>query len=74
METLAPQLSRANKKYKSTIDLIYAYAQTPLDEETIKLTGFSSGDNCTPLSVDSMDWKDFHFFSQNKCKPSFDYL
>ena len=23
---------------------MYAYAQTPLDEETIKLTGFSSGD------------------------------
>ena len=24
---------------------MYAYAQTPLDEETIKLTSFSSGDN-----------------------------
>ena len=24
---------------------MYAYAHTPLDEETIKLTGFSSGDN-----------------------------
>ena len=24
---------------------MYAYARTPLDEETIKLTGFSSGDN-----------------------------
>ena len=23
---------------------MYAYAHTPLDEETIKLTGFSSGD------------------------------
>ena len=44
IEPLAPQLARANKKYKSTIDLIYAYAHTPLDEETIKLTGFSSGD------------------------------
>ena len=43
-EPLAPQLARANKKYKSTIDLMYAYAHTPLDEETIKLTGFSSGD------------------------------
>ena len=45
IEPLAPQLARANKKYKSTIDSMYAYAHTPLDEETIKLTGFSSGDN-----------------------------
>ena len=44
IEPLAPQLARANKKYKTTIDLMYAYAHTPLDEETIKLTGFSSGD------------------------------
>ena len=44
IEPSAPQLDRANKKYKSTIDLRYAYAHTPLDEETIKLTGFSSGD------------------------------
>ena len=41
---LAPQLARANKKYKSAIDLMYAYAHTPLDEDTIKLTSFSSGD------------------------------
>ena len=44
IEPLAPQLARANKKYKSAIDLMYAYAHTPLDEDTIKLTGFSSGD------------------------------
>ena len=44
IEPLAPQLARANKKYKSTIDLMYAYAHPPLDEETIKLTGFSSED------------------------------
>ena len=44
IEPLAPQLARANNKYKSIIDLMYAYAHTPLDEETIKLTGFSSGD------------------------------
>ena len=44
IEPLAPQLARAHKKYKSTIDLLYAYAHTPLDEETIKLTLFSSGD------------------------------
>ena len=44
IEPLAPQLARANKKYKSTIDFMYVYAHTPLDEETIKLAGFSSGD------------------------------
>ena len=37
IEPLAPQLARANKKYKSAKDLMYAYAHTPLDEETIKL-------------------------------------
>ena len=44
IEPLAPQLARANKKYKSAIDLMYAYAHTPLEEDTIKLTSFSSGD------------------------------
>ena len=44
IEPLAPQLARATKKYKFAIDLIYAYAHTPLDEDTIKLTSFSSGD------------------------------
>ena len=28
IEPLAPQLARANKKYKSAIDLMYAYAHT----------------------------------------------
>ena len=44
IKPLAPQLARANKKYKSAIDLMYAYAHVPLDEETINLTSFSSGD------------------------------
>ena len=44
IEPLAPQLARTNKKYKSAIDLMYAHAHTPLDEDTIKLTSFSSGD------------------------------
>ena len=30
IEPLAPQLARANKKYKSAIDLMYAYAHTHL--------------------------------------------
>ena len=44
IEPLAPQLALANKKYNTAIDLMYAYAHTPLDEDTIKLTSFSSGD------------------------------
>ena len=44
IEPFAPQLARANKKYKSAIDLMYAYAHTPLDEDTIKLTSFASED------------------------------
>ena len=44
IELLPSQLARANKKYKSTNDLMYAYAHTLLDEEPIKLTSFSSGD------------------------------
>ena len=43
-EPLAPQLTRANKKYKCAIDLMYAYAHTPLDKETINVTSFSSRD------------------------------
>ena len=39
IEPLAPQLARANKKYKSTIDLMYAYAHTPLIMKII-LPGF----------------------------------
>ena len=38
IEPLAPQLARANKKYQCAIDLLYAYAYTPLDRETLKLT------------------------------------
>ena len=44
IEPPTPQLARADEKYKCAIDLMYAYAHTPLDEETIKLTIFSSGD------------------------------
>ena len=44
IEPLAPQLARANKNFKSAIDLMYAYDHAPLDEETITLTSFSSGD------------------------------
>ena len=44
IEPLAPQLARANKNSKPAIDLMYAYAHAPLDEETITLRRFPSGD------------------------------
>ena len=62
IEPLAPQLARANKKYKSTIDLMYAYAHTPLDEETIKLTGFSSGDKLYAFIRGFYGLRDFQTF------------
>ena len=37
-------MARANRKYNSTKGLLYADAHTTLDEEIIKLTGFSSRD------------------------------
>ena len=44
-EPLATQLARGNKKYKSAIDLTYAYGKATLDNGTNKQTRFSSGDN-----------------------------
>ena len=41
LEFLATQLAKA-KKYKSAIDLMHTNAHATLDDETIKLTGFSS--------------------------------
>ena len=67
IEPLAPQLARANKKYKSAIDLMYAYAHTPLDEDTIKLTSFSSGDKLSLSYEAFMVSKDYQISLQNKC-------
>ena len=69
IEPLAPQpqLAGANKKFKSAINLMYAYAHAPLDEETI----FSP---VSPLEVNYMlsfeafmVLKDSQNFSPNKC-------
>ena len=63
IEPLAPQLARANKKYKCAIDLMYAYAHSPFNEETINLTSFSSGDKLFLLLYEvSMVSKDFPCF------------
>ena len=71
IEPLATELARANKKYKSTIDLLYAYAHTPLDKETIKLTGFSSGDKLYAFIRGFCGLKLLpKFFLQSKCQQS----
>ena len=71
---IATQLARANQKYKSTIDLLYAYAHTPLDEETIKLTGVSYGDKLYTFIRGFFGLQGIQFFSQSKCQLSFDHL
>ena len=64
IEPLPPQLPRANK---CAIDPIYAYAYIPLDEETIKLTSFSSGDKLL-LSEAFTVLNDFQFFTEQMLK------
>ena len=44
IEPFAPQIARGNENNKCAIDFMNAYAHTSLDEETKKLTSFSSGD------------------------------
>ena len=56
-------------------NLMYSYAHTPLDEETIKLTGFSSGDKLYAFFRGFYGLKGLPiFFSQNKSQLSFDHL
>ena len=60
LEVLAIKLARANKKYKSAIDLLYTYAHATVVDESIKLTGFSSNDKLL-LSIEVFGTK---FFTQ----------
>ena len=60
--------------YKSAIDLMYAYAHTPLDENTIKLTSFSTGDKLFAFIRGFMVSKDSQVFLPNKCLPSLKLL
>ena len=46
---------------------MYAYAHALLDEETITLTNFSSGDKLFAFSEVFMALKVYPVFSQNKC-------
>ena len=52
---------------------MYAYAHTPLDEKTIKLTGFSSGDKLYTFIRGFCGLKGLQSFSQNGCQLSFDH-
>ena len=44
LEILATQPVGVSRKYKSAIDLLYAYPYATLHDETIKLTGLSTVD------------------------------
>ena len=44
LQPLGSQIVRPNKKFKSANDLMYVCGHATLDDETIKPTGFSSGD------------------------------
>ena len=74
IEPLAPQLARVNKKYKSAIDLMYAYAHTPLVEDTRKRTSFSQEINSLLSSEVFMVSKDSQISLKNKCLPSLNFL
>ena len=67
MEPLATQFARTNKKYKSAIDPKNADAHAIIDDETMKLTAFSSGDSFWLLLEVVMALNVFLTFSQNKC-------
>ena len=59
---------KTNKKCKSAIVFMYAYEQAPLDEETISLTSFTSGDKLYAFIRGFHDLKAYQFiFLPNKC-------
>ena len=64
---MAPQLARGNAKFKSAIDLMYAFAHGLFDEETISLPRFSSGDKLYAFIRGFYGLKGLPNFSPNKC-------
>ena len=60
----------AQKKYNCAIDLMYDYAQTPLDEKTITLTSFSSSDKLVVSYKAFTVSKDYRISLKNKCQTS----
>ena len=53
---------------------MYANEHTPLDEETIKLTSFSSGDKLFAVIRGFYGLKGLPIFLQNKCRTSLKLL
>ena len=67
IEPLASQRSPANQIYNYAIILKNAYGHTPSDEETFKLTNFSSGDKLFAFMRSFMDLKAHQTSLQNIC-------
>ena len=63
-EPLVPQLARANKKFKSAIDLMYAYAHPPLGEKIISLASFHLQVTLR-LHLRFLTLKDYYFFKNS---------
>ena len=61
-EFLATELARANKRYKSAIGLMYAYAKASLDKKTNTLIGRSFGDKFLPSIGSLLTSKVFQTF------------
>ena len=69
IKPFAPQFARANIKDKCAIDVMYAYARTPLDKETIKLTISSSCDKLFAFIRGFYGLQELPNSLQNKCQP-----
>ena len=67
LDILATQLARAKKRYKSAIDYMYTYANANLHDETIKLTGCSTGDQLLAVIRRLYGHKSLRNFSHSKC-------
>ena len=75
IEPLAPQLARANKKYKSAIDLMYAYAHTHLlTKKQLNLQVSRQATNSSLSYEAFMVSKVSQIFLPNKCPHSSKHL
>ena len=74
IEPLASQLARANKKYKSAIDLMYAYAHTLLTKKLSNLQVSLQAINSSLFYEAFMVSKAFQIFLLNKCHHSLKHL
>ena len=74
IEPHAPQLARANKRYKLAIDLMYAYAYTPLMKKQSNVKVFLQETNFLLVYEAFMVSKVVLTSLQNKCHPSSKHL